>query len=146
MSRAVLVVCVGNICRSPMAALLLQSRVREVEISSAGVAALVGEGADPMSISLMADRGLDLSGHVARQLDESVLKCNDMVLTMEDAHTRWITEKWPHFTGRVFKWGHWENFDVPDPFRRGDDAFRESLRLIDRGLQQWADKLEKLSS
>lgn len=144
MSRAVLVVCVGNICRSPMAAALLGSKLADMTVSSAGIGAVVGSGADPAAIALMQQRGLDLTDHVARQLDEDIMRGSDMVLTMEQQHTRWITERWPQFTGRVFRWGHWQDFDVPDPYCRGDDAFKDALQLIDSGLEAWVSRLQRM--
>jgi protein-tyrosine phosphatase len=69
----VLFVCVGNICRSPMAAALLAHRfsVRgggAASVESAGVAALVGRPADSLAVDLLRERGIDLSAHRARQL------------------------------------------------------------------------------
>lgn len=145
MTKAVVVVCVGNICRSPMAAILLQSRCPTLTVSSAGVAALIGEPAEPTAVALMAERNLDLGGHVGRQLDEAILSGNDMVLTMEEKHSRWIVNQWPQFRGRVFRIGHWGDFDVPDPYRRGEEAFRRALDLIDRGVDDWVAKLGKLT-
>ncbi len=144
MARSIVVVCVGNICRSPMAEVMLAAALPSCEVSSAGLGALVGDPAHPTSIELMSKRGLDLRGHIARQLDESIVNGSDMVLTMEKAHTDYITSQWPQARGRVFRWGHWEAFDIPDPYRRGEQAFEDALALIDTGLKQWADKLRQL--
>src|SRR4051795_10625813 len=66
----VLMVCTGNICRSPMAQVLLEQALRkrgfDVRVESAGLGALVGRGADPMAMQLMEKRGLDLKTHRAR--------------------------------------------------------------------------------
>src|SRR3954470_16771692 len=64
----VLFVCVGNVCRSPMAAAVLEHRARNLVVKSAGLAALVGEPAVPHALELMREKGIDLSRHRARQL------------------------------------------------------------------------------
>ena len=70
MIRHVLVVCVGNICRSPMAEALLRRELRGQEgftVDSAGLGALVGHPASEYSVELMAEIGEDISGHRARE-------------------------------------------------------------------------------
>ena len=125
MTKSILVVCVGNICRSPMAEVMLAAELpSECLVSSAGIGALVGEKAHPTSIDLMHERGLSLEAHIARQLNETLLRQSDLIITMEQAQLSWIETQWPHARGRVYRWGHWDNFDVPDPFRRGDSAFQ----------------------
>lgn len=137
----ILVVCVGNICRSPMAEAVLRSHYPEKTVRSAGLDALEGEPADATAIALMRERGLDLGQHRGRQLDERLLMQSDLVLVMESGHRKWIEAEWPHAKGRVFRWGHWSNFDVPDPYRRGEREFREVLALIDKGLEDWKERL-----
>ena len=69
MVRYLLVVCVGNICRSPMAAAMLKHQLGEqtdVTVGSAGLGALVGYPADDHAIALMQERGLDISDHRGR--------------------------------------------------------------------------------
>lgn len=142
MFNRILVVCVGNICRSPMAAALLAHTLGpEKKVSSAGIGALVDEPADEKAALLMATRGLDVSAHRARQLDAHLLRSNDLVLVMERGHQAWIEERWPEARGRVYRWGHWSDFDVPDPYRKDEAAFREALDLIERGLAEWKERL-----
>src|SRR5690606_25569525 len=93
------------------------------------------------AIALMRERGLDLDGHRGRQLDERLLRGSDLVLVMERGHQKWIEAQWPHAKGRVFRWGHWSDFDVPDPYRRGEKEFRETLVVIDKGLEDWKARL-----
>ncbi len=141
MFEDILVVCVGNICRSPMAEILLRAQFPAKTISSAGIGALVGEPAHPIAIALMQELGVDLTAHRGRQLDEALVMQSDLVLVMERGHVAWIEGEWPHARGRVFRWGHWSDFDVPDPYRCGEPEFREALRLIDKGLQDWKARL-----
>ena len=67
----ILVVCVGNICRSPMAEALLKQRFPNKNIDSAGVGALVGHPADPAALEIMTKQGIDITSHVAKQIDEN---------------------------------------------------------------------------
>lgn len=142
MFKRILVVCVGNICRSPMAeALLAQALGGGREVSSAGIGALIGEPADPNAEALMRERGLSIASHLGRQMDESLLRDSDLVLVMERSHQEWIESRWPQARGRVYRWGHWSDFDVPDPYKKDEAAFREALALIERGLAEWKERL-----
>ena len=142
MFNRILVVCVGNICRSPMAEALLRSVLPPgCEIASAGIGAMAGNPADSMATDLMHERGLDIEKHVARQLDLDLLRNSDLVLVMERAHQDWIESRWPQARGRVYRWGHWSDFDVPDPHCRDAAAFRQSLALIEQGLANWKERL-----
>ena len=129
-----------------MAAALLESSLPDsFVVESAGIGALTGAPADPTAVELLAGKGLQLDGHIGRQLDEQMLSEFDMILVMEQSHVRWIEAQWPHARGRVFRWGHWSDFDVPDPYRRGDQAFRDALEMIEKGLADWQQKLGQIA-
>ena len=68
MFNKILVVCVGNICRSPTAERLLKQLNPALTVSSAGLGALVGKGADPRAISVAQANNLSLENHYARQI------------------------------------------------------------------------------
>ena len=78
----ILVVCVGNICRSPMAEALLKQRFPNKNVDSAGVGALVGHSADPAALEIMAKQEIDITNHVAKQIDENLAKTADIIFTM----------------------------------------------------------------
>jgi protein-tyrosine phosphatase len=141
MIHHILVVCVGNVCRSPMAAAMLRAEFPEKKIESAGTHALVSEPADPLALRLMSERGIDLGLHRARQIDESLLLESELLLVMEERQRAWIESRWLQARGRVYRWGHWSGFDVADPYRRGERAFRETLRQLDDGMQDWKERL-----
>lgn len=138
----ILVVCVGNICRSPMGAALLQQALPAKSVSSAGIGALADHPADTMSVELLAERGIDLSAHRARQLTPTLVRSADLILVMESGHKKAVDRIDPSGRGKVYRWGEWGGFDIPDPYQRPREAFEEALVLLDRGLADWLPKLE----
>lgn len=126
------------------AALLAQNlsdRAPAVEVQSAGLAALVGHPADPLAQELMRERGIDLSGHRARQLTPAMIQDFDLVLTMEMAQVKAIESLSVSARGRVHRLGKVGDFDIPDPYGQSRDAFVQALDLIDQGLADWQSRL-----
>lgn len=129
-----------------MAEVLLRARFGErpgARVESAGIAALVGRPADPVAVALMSERGLDLSAHRARQLTPELLPGFDLVLVMEEGHRRAVEGMAPAARGKVQRLGRFSGFDVPDPYRAGRRAFEQALALIERGLDDYQQKLWK---
>ena len=137
----ILVVCVGNICRSPMAEALLKQRYPHKNIDSAGVGALVGHSADPAALEIMAGQEIDITNHVAKQIDEGLAKKADLIFTMSDSQTKWIEERWPFCRGKTFKLGHWQDKDIADPYKHEKSAFETAYQDIVDSLEQWSDKI-----
>ena len=85
---SILVVCTGNICRSPIAEGLLREALRvrfgdeAPAVSSAGTAGLEGRPATPEAVEAARERGTDISGHVAREVTEPMVGDADVVVTM----------------------------------------------------------------
>jgi protein-tyrosine phosphatase len=128
-----------------MAAALLTDRFRrhglEAVVASAGLRALVGRPAEPHAQALMRERGLDLSGHRARQLTSDEISPFELVLVMEARHERVVYALSPSARGRVHRVGRFGGFDVPDPYGRDRRAFERSLALIERGLDDFEEAL-----
>lgn len=100
-----LVVCTGNICRSPAAELLLRAGLGEdagVAVSSAGLAARAGEPVAPPMARLLAARGVDPGGFVARQLQPAELRSTGLVLTMTAAQRSAVVSRAPAAVRRTF--------------------------------------------
>lgn len=136
MIRNVLFVCIGNICRSPMAEALFARAMPGRMVCSAGLSALVGEGADPVAVDLMRERGLDISGHRAQQLASWMVREADLILTMDSAQKRYIEQTWLSARGKVRRLLEAGGCDIPDPYQHGRRAFRHALSLIEEGVEE----------
>ena len=144
MIRHILVVCVGNICRSPMAEALLKRELRGQDgfaVESAGLGALVGHPASEYSIELMDELGEDITGHRARQIQPDMVRDADLVLVMEAGHRRAIDDADPTARGKVHRLGEWQDKDIDDPYRQPKAAFADALEDIIEGVASWAEKI-----
>lgn len=144
MFDSILVVCTGNICRSPMAEALLSHQLQDAgkRVASAGIGALVGRPADPLAQEVMQEHGYDISGHRGRQLNAALLSAADLVLALDDSHRRWMVENFPQFRGRIFKLGKWRgDRDVADPYQLPREAFDQAYVDIVECLADWTPHL-----
>lgn len=142
--KSILAVCIGNICRSPMAEALLASALPQASVSSAGTGALVGQPADPMAQQLMLARGLDIGAHRARQLSQLLCQQADIILVMDTEQRRHLETLYPATRGKVFRIGEFAKLDVPDPYTQGEAAFEHALSLITAGTDKWAEWIRKI--
>ena len=91
MSFSVIMICTGNICRSPMAEGILRTMLPAflkptVHVGSAGTQGLHGNRAEPFAIEAAAFYGADIGDHRARMLDSQLVKSADLILVMENHH------------------------------------------------------------
>jgi protein-tyrosine phosphatase len=142
--NSILVVCEGNICRSPMAQGLLAAALPKMQVRSAGLGALVGMPADDTAIQLMQSRSIDISDHRAVQINRQMCLGSDVVLVMDLDQRKRIEELYPQVCGRVFRLGEHAKRDIPDPYRQSELAFREALSLIDEGVREWLHRIHRL--
>ena len=143
MINRVLVVCVGNICRSPTAEWLLRHRLRRdgVTIESAGLAALVGNPIDPVAESVLAEHGVAVAGHVARQVSPELINAADIVLVMDKRHMSAVHAQVPHARGKTFLLGRWQNeAAVPDPYGKPRAVFEQAFTMIDTAVNSWLSR------
>ncbi len=140
---SLLVVCTGNVCRSPMAEALFRDRFPggDFVVESAGLGAREGSPAPDAAINVMRERGLEIGEHRSRQLDEPLARQYELLLVMEAGQREWIEAEWPPLRGRAWRLGHWLGTDIPDPWRRPEAAFRESRDLIEEAVESWVERL-----
>ena len=132
-------VCLGNICRSPMAHVVLEGRLADaglddrVEVASSGTGGWhVGRPMDPRAAASLTAAGYDPSRHRAQQYDATWPTTYDLVLVMDEANLADVG-------GRGDRVGMFRDFDpdnpggeVPDPYYGGDDGFEEVLAMVER--------------
>lgn len=145
MFKRILIVCVGNICRSPTAEYLLRQRLDDAtfEVSSAGLSAVVDHPAESSADGVMGDHGVDAGAHRARQLTVELLREADLVLVMEPSHIPGVRRMAPEASGKVFLLGKWiGDTPIPDPFRKQRIVFEEVYELIERSVDAWLPHLQ----
>lgn len=142
----ILVVCVGNICRSPIGERYLQTLLPHKNIASAGIASkrshLVGKPADVSAIEVAEDNGLDLSNHKSQQLTAELCAQYDLILVMEKGHLSALSDIAPEARGKAMLFGQWiGEKDIPDPYKQSKEAFEHSYKLIKESAESWSKKL-----
>ena len=142
MFDSILIVCVGNICRSPIGERLLKELLPHKDISSAGISALVGNSADAKAINVANAHGLSLNGHVARQLTTEMCRKSSLILVMERKHIDAVCQFSPEARGKTMLYGHWnDRKEVVDPYRKSDEVFEFVYKLIAESAQKWVKAL-----
>lgn len=142
MIKSVLVVCVGNICRSPLAERLLAAACPNLTVASAGIAALVNHEADTDVAEIAQDRGVDLHDHCARQFSQDVARDYDLILAMEKGHLREINKMAPTLSGKSMLFGQWSaSQDIPDPYQRSKEFHLATFEKIHEAAHCWSEKL-----
>ena len=143
MFRRVVMVCTGNICRSPYAEAVLASRAPHLSVSSAGLDAVLGQGAEAAGIRVAAARGHMLDGHEPQQLRSPIVAGSDLILVMDDGHLDRLLKRYPEARGKACKLGKWlSDKDIVDPYLRDDDFFGLVFDEIDRAVEAWLPHLK----
>lgn len=147
-TKIILLVCTGNSCRSPMAKgylwQLLKNR-EDIEIISAGVVARSGTSATAEAIKVMADLGVDISGHFTRHLSEDMIRKADLILVMEKSHKDAILTRVAEAKGKVYLLKEFgreaevasdENLDIPDPIGQPLEFYQKCFTIIKEELER----------
>ena len=144
MFNSILVVCVGNICRSPTGERLLQQLLPDKQISSAGLGALVGQPMDELAAEIALQHGLDPTGHVAHQLTSEMCKQADIILAMSKLDIEKICQISPESRGKAMLFTRWNgDFEIPDPYRRERIRYEQAFELLDEGARAWQQALQR---
>ena len=137
-----LMVCSGNICRSPMAEILapmLGDRMGvDVRAKSAGTLGLVDRPADAKSVAVCRELGLDLRAHRSQPLTEDLVAWADRILVMELTHAGHVREFFPSGADKVLQLGPFAGLaEIPDPIGGWTFQFRRCRDQIQRGLEEF---------
>jgi protein-tyrosine phosphatase len=142
--RNLLVVCVGNICRSPVGERLLQRLLPDVVVTSAGIGALAGHSADETATAVATAHGLSLDGHIARQFTAEIGGKQDLILVMEAGHKREIARVHAQLSGRTMLFDQWTGMKgIADPYRHSQEFHEQVFQQIEAAANGWALRLKK---
>lgn len=142
--KSVLVVCVGNICRSPVGERLLRAALPDTVVTSAGINALVGHAADKTAALVAAADGVSLDGHVSRQLTAELGASQDLILVMESGHKHEIARRFPQLSGRTMLFDQWTGMKgIADPYQLSQTFHEQVFQQIKAAANAWAPRLKR---
>lgn len=151
MAVKILMVCLGNICRSPLAEGIMRSKLSEdFIVDSAGTGGWdAGELPDKRSISTAKNRGLDITNQRARQFKRSDFDTFDYIYVMDNSNYKDVLALAPNeeakskvklILNEIFPN---ENVDVPDPYYGGQEGFENVFDMLDQACEEIARKLKQ---
>ncbi len=146
MFENILVICAGNICRSPYAAGRLQCLIPSHTVHSAGLltenSGLIGASAAPEAQAIAHSLGIDLTAHQARQINTAMVDGCDLILAMNQNQIDMLSRMFPKARHKTMLFGHWIGVSqIDDPYQKSSAVFQQVYAVLDRAAQAWADKL-----
>ncbi len=152
----ILMVCLGNICRSPLAEGILKDKLNKrnitAEVDSSGTSDYhFGEEPDSRTIAVAEKHKIDISSHRGRHFTAKDFGIYDKIYAMDSSNFRNIVHLARNESDRskvqmiLNVTNRGKNFDVPDPYYSGNDGFELIFRLLDDACEKIADSLEKNS-
>ena len=151
MAAKILMVCLGNICRSPLAEGIMRSKLsNDFIVDSAGTGGWhAGELPDKRSISTAKNKGLDITNQRARQFKISDFESFDYIYVMDNSNYKDVITLAPNeeakskvklILNEIFPD---ENVDVPDPYYGGQDGFENVFNMLNEACDVIAGKLKR---
>lgn len=147
----ILMVCLGNICRSPLAEGILQSKINPdlVFVDSAGTASFhVGDQPDKRSIAVAKKYGIDISQQICRKFSSSDFAIFDHIYVMDKSNYENVIVKATTKADKkkvklLLEDNYIGTIEVPDPYYGGDDGFEKVYQLIKNACNKIVEKLNK---
>ncbi len=138
----ILVVCVGNICRSPTAERVLQKFLPTLQVESAGLDALVGQAIEPTAARILDNKGFNSSDHLGRKVTGQMVRDADLVLVMEVWQQQRLMKEFPAISGKVMLLGQWQDgLEINDPYKKSEEAFEAVFKQIEQACKLWVRRL-----
>ena len=141
--KSVLFVCLGNICRSPLAEAIFAHKTRDLDVrcDSAGTAAYhIGNQPDHRSVRVAHENGINIS-HAARQFTAMDFERFDMVIAMDQNNYRDMKSLVPYTPNNLYLMRDFDpqsgnDKDVPDPYYGGIDGFYSIFDIMSRSIDE----------
>lgn len=142
----ILIVCAGNICRSPFAEVVMKKLLPQKNISSAGLitakSRLEGKPASEPAQILAKNLGYNLLDHKAKQTTTLLLKEADLILVMEQEQKKSLQKLAPEVTGKTMLMSHWcGEYNIFDPYQKAEQAYLEAFAKVQEAAKAWSQKL-----
>jgi protein-tyrosine-phosphatase len=121
-----------------MAEGLLKAMRSDFSVSSAGVSSVDGWNATPEAIEVMGERGIDISGHSARQVTREMIDEADLVLTMTERHKKLLINDYPHASDKIFMLKEFAGtgIDIEDPYFTSKGFYQMIFGEIEEALKE----------
>lgn len=142
----ILIICSGNICRSPFAEAVLREMMRDSAIvKSAGILGIENEKASPYAFSEARKRGYDLSFHKSTALIKETVDWADLILVMDESHFKHIKKNYPAALYRTRFLAGWNDIiSIQDPYGGDLETYRKAFDEIEKCLSKIKDRLVDL--
>ncbi len=142
-----LMICTGNICRSPiaegLAPVIGRSMNVDIQAKSAGTLGLVNRAADVKSVQVCQDINLDISQHRSQPITQELIEWATYILVMERKHARHVRHHYDNADDKILELGMFcGRPSIPDPIGKKLRDFKICRDQIDRGLKSFVSQLK----
>ncbi|WP_435951738.1 low molecular weight protein-tyrosine-phosphatase [Dryocola sp. BD626] len=143
MVKSILVVCTGNICRSPVARWQLIDLLPHIEIHSAGLNASSGLTADATMSRIANENGIKNLEHSSQKFTLAMGSMCDLILAMEASQLTIISQQYPQLSGKSRLLTYWNGRkDIPDPYQKSNELYRAVYQRISDATMSWKKALQ----
>lgn len=158
MKTHILFVCLGNICRSPVAMGIAEAQIMQqgltdsISVDACGTAAFnIGKAPDPRAAHAAANAGYDISEQRARQITDQDFEQADYIIAMDRINLTNITAWAPKdFSGEINLLKHYSgkggNMQIADPYHEGTEAFDGMISQVETGVSALIDYIKRQQS